>query len=141
MHRDAPAVGDHAKFAERLFHPAQFFAQRFEGAENLFRGDLVLAQLDQGLEGDQVGEGIGGRRRNQALALPTSQLPLGEPELAADVRARIFLLRGHANILTGSSKKAGIFTLFVRWRLADSLRLLYFEKYLKGRPSPRYDPE
>ena len=69
---DALAVGDHAQFAERMFHPPQLFAQRFQGAEDLLRGDLIFAQLDQGLKGDQVGEGIGCRLGNQALAFPTA---------------------------------------------------------------------
>ena len=30
-----PAVGDDAQFAERLLHPAQLFAQRFQGAADL----------------------------------------------------------------------------------------------------------
>src|SRR5260370_14424364 len=134
MHRDAPAVGNDAEFAERVLHPPQLFAQRLLRAINLLRGDLILAQLDEGLDGDQVGETVCARRRNQALALPTLQSTLGEPELAANIRARIFLLRGHANILTGYPKEARFSYAFApEFAICRASLRLYIEKYLKDR--------
>jgi len=99
--RDLLPVGDDAKLRQRVLDPVEFFAQRRERAADLARPDVVLAQLDEGLESDEVLEGVGLGGGDQPLALPASKLARGDPELAAHIRPRVLLLRGHANILTG----------------------------------------
>jgi hypothetical protein len=65
---------------------------------------VVLTQLGDRLNGDQIGERIGAGRKDQALALPTPQLTLGDLESPADIRPGIFLRWAwfnHGNILAG----------------------------------------
>src|SRR6185295_14776956 len=100
MHRNGSPVRDDPQLREWLLDPFELLAQRFQCAPDLPRLDVTLAQFDQRLEGDQVGERIGFGRRYEVLLLPASKLALGEAKLTADVRARVFLIRGHASILT-----------------------------------------
>ena len=57
------------------------------GWHSLRRLDVVLAKLEQRLDGDKVGEGIGLVDGDQLLPLPAAELALGEAKLTADVRA------------------------------------------------------
>ena len=100
------AVGCHAEFGKRLLHPVQLLAQRVQRPADLAHRDSFFAQFDDRLERDEVGESVRIAIRNQLLAAPTPQLPLGKSELAAHVRSRVFLLRTlleHVPILTISS--------------------------------------
>jgi hypothetical protein len=106
LHRDALTVRRDAQLAERLLDIAEFAAERLQSAPDLLGLDTILAQLDQGLDGDEVGKGVVLGGRNQILTLPTLQLPLGDAELAPYVRSRQLLfrdLRGHGTILAGAS--------------------------------------
>src|SRR5208283_2532056 len=112
MHRDLAAVGNDAQFGKRLLD-RKFAPQRCQGAADLLGLDAALAQLDDGLDGDQVGKRILVGVRNQFLALPASQLALGKSELAQHIGPRVLLfrrLRQHATILTGSfSRRRGAY--------------------------------
>src|SRR5207253_475560 len=119
-----------AQLRERLLHPIEFFAQRAECADDCRHLDAVLTQLNQGLDGDEFGKGISAGGGNQILALPVPKLALRQPELAADIRARVFLLRGHANILTRVIQTA-------LHRGVNAI--LCMEKYLKRSIVRRYD--
>ena len=71
MDRDPLAIGDDAQFRERLLDPIQLLAQGLQSPADLARLDAVLAQLDEGLDGDEVRKRCTVRRRESGPAAPS----------------------------------------------------------------------